>query len=87
MNNNICVIIIPFTTVRILPLLSVIIIYTVQYPYVGYFNKACTSLSAWATESGDVTSVSVAPQFLDSTVSLELASAGVFGCPLLQGVN
>ena len=54
--------------------------------YVGYFNLPCTSMSAWATASGDLTSVKVAPQYIDSTESLELLSASGLSCPMLQGV-
>lgn len=54
--------------------------------YVGYYTSACTNLTTWATQSGDVTSVKVAPLFLDSTESLELTSGTGLACPQLQGV-
>jgi len=56
---------------------------------VGYWaGKPCTSLTAWATESGDNTSVSIQPNFLDmEQFGMELGSNRGLTCPGLGNVN
>ena len=55
---------------------------------VGYWQStACSSLSAWATASGDNTSVSVQPSFLAPNIAgLELVSNNGITCPSLANV-
>ncbi len=54
---------------------------------IGYFNTDCSSLSDWQTASGDLTSVNVAPQYLDSTESLEMISSTGLTCPQLSAIT
>lgn len=55
---------------------------------IGYWqNTACASLTAWATASGDNTSVSRKPDFLGlDFAGAELSSAVGLGCPALNAV-
>ena len=56
--------------------------------YVGSFNgTSCPTILAWRNVSGDASSVSVAPQYLDSTANLELIVATGLSCPQLQEVS
>ncbi len=54
---------------------------------VGYFNNTtCATMLAWRNVSGDATSVRIAPQYIDSAISLELIAVAGLNCPQLQEV-
>ena len=61
--------------------------YSYSGNYIGYAGAAQTSLSSWQSATGmDAHSVSVRPQFIDSTIDLQLKDYSSFVCPMASSV-
>ncbi|MBQ6666688.1 MAG: hypothetical protein IJM65_01075 [Bacteroidales bacterium] len=61
--------------------------YSLSGTYIGYAGSAISSLSNWQTTTGmDTHSVSTRPQFIDSTIDLQLMDYSSFVCPMASSV-